>query len=312
MLDDLSQGGGSFADPTGDISGIDADALMNDVEAGRQTAPEMQSAPEPEAPAQQQPEAQSAAAQAAAEYEITRGGQTLKVPSTDPRVKQWLQQGYDYAQRMSEFNRQQQEFQSKESKLQELASRYSPVEEYIEKNPQWWAHVNQAYQQAQQTQGQQPAAAAHPEIQAVKQELSQVSEFIRSQQAKEAEQRQLQEDQQLDQDIKSVRDSFKDMDWVNPGESGKTLELRVLEHMQQNGISKFSTAFRDLMHEDLVKRAEERGKEAVVKERQKQTKLGLLGKTPAPKAGLSDAQDYRNKSYGDLLREGAEELGIKL
>lgn len=301
---------GPFAEPTGDTSSIDVDSLLSDIESGRDTSGSGSSVPpssqsEPAAPAQPTP---------AQEIEFTWNGKQIKAPIGDPRIRQWASQGYDYAQRMADFNRQTQEFQTRQQKIQEYESRYKPVEEYIEKNPQWWEHVNSEWQRAQADGGGLGADPNNPVLQklgAYEAKLSKVEEFIQSQEAEKANAIRAQEDSALDTDIKSIRDTFKDLDWASPNAEGKPLELRVLEHMQANGISKFTAAFKDLMHEELLKRAEERGKESAVKERQKQTKLGLLGKSPAPSKGLTEARDHRNKSYDDLFSEGLAELGIQ-
>jgi hypothetical protein len=298
----------SFAEPTGDTSGIDADALMSQIETTGSTGPAMSEAPAP------QTNAQPAAAPAAQDLEFTWNGRQIKAPITDPRIKQWASQGYDYAQRMAEFNKQQEDLKAESQKWSELKDRYSPVEDYITKNPDWWNHVQSQYQQqiAQQGLGSDPNNPIVQKLSAYDQKLSQVEQFIQSQVAeKQAIQRQ-EEDSKLETEIKSIRDAYANLDWNGIDETGLSLELKVLQHAQQIGTTSFRAAFRDMMHEPLTKLAEERAKENVVKERQKQTKLGLLGKSPAPKTGLTEAQDIKRKSYDQLLREGAEEMGIKL
>lgn len=298
---------GPFAEPTGDTSGIDADALMDSIESTG-SAPERQVSERPE-----RANAEPSPAQQISELEFTWNGKQVKAPFSDPRIKQWASQGYDYAQRMADFNRERADFEAQQSKLKQSESRYRPVEEYIEKNPQWWQHVNAEWQkiQAGQSQGL-PAdqAGNNPALAQFEQKLSQVEKFIQSQQEAQAKAQASQEDAALDQEIRSIRESHADLDWSATDQSGKTLELRVLEHAQANKIGSFKAAFKDMMHDELMKRAEARGKESVVKERQKQTKLGLLGKSPAPKQGITDAQDRRNKSYDQLFAEGLEELGL--
>lgn len=295
-----------FGEPTGDISDIDVDALESQIESGGNTERPMSAPSTVKAPT-------TPATQVSQDIEFTWNGKQIKTPLNDPRIKQWASQGYDYAQRMAEFNRQQTEFQTKSKKIQEYESKYQPVEEYVTKNPDWWKHVNDQWQKEKtgtQGLGDDPNNPIIQKLSAYEQELSGIKEFIQSQQAEKAAQKATQEDAALSQEIQTVRDAYKDLDWNTLDQNGKSLELKVLEHATSNGISKFAAAFKDLMHEELIKRAEERGKENVVKERQKQTKLGLLGKTPAPSKGITQAEDIKNKSYDQLLREGMLELGI--
>lgn len=300
---------GSFAEPTGDTSGIDADAVLSELESSSQVGERAMSQPKADA-------APAKADTSITDLAFTHDGKEIRAALSDPRIKQWLSQGYSYNQRMAEFNKQQAEFQAKAAKVSEYETKYSPVEKYIEQNPDWWKHVNEQYQQAKagapQGSGVNPADPVVQKLSAYEQELSQIKEFIASTQAEKAQAHAKQEDDALSQEIQSVRDTYADLDWLTPNESGKTLELRVLEHARENGISKFGPAFKDLMHEELIKRAELRGKENVVKERQAQTKLGLLGKSQAPRSGLTEAQDIKKKSYDQLTNEAIQELGITL
>lgn len=297
-----------FAEPTGDMSGIDADALMESIESGGNRDVPMSQPAEPAAP-------QAAAPTPAAEIEFTWNGKQVKAPVSDPRIKQWASQGYDYAQRMAEFNKQQQEFQTRAQQIEELKARYSPVEEYITKNPDWWNHVNSQWEQLQAQQkglGLDPNNPVAQKLSVYDEKLSKVEQFIQSKQAEEIAHKRQAEDTKLETEIKSIRESYAHLDWNTPNQEGKTLEYQVLEHASAKGINDFRAAFRDFKHDELLKLAEERAKENVVKERQKQTKLGQLGKYQAPAKGLTEARDIKNMSYDDGIREGLKELGIDL
>lgn len=306
---------GPFAEPTGDTSSIDVDSLISQVESGQSERP-MSAAevtpirsPEPQAPKPQAPEPTPPAA---AEIEFTWNGKAIKAPATDPRIKQWASQGYDYAQRMQAFKQEQEAFTKQQEQIKALEARYREVEAYAEQNPDWWNHVQQSFQAARAQPGNTTDALKSEVLKALEEKLSPVQQFIQNQQIKEQTQAREAEDQALEADIKSVRDTYADLDWNGLDATGKTLEIRVLEHAAQNGISNFRAAFRDYQHDQLIKKAEERGKQQLVNERKAKTKLGLLGESPTPKKGITAAEDYKHKSYDDLLREGAEELGIAL
>jgi hypothetical protein len=303
----LESQSGPFGEPTGDLSGIDADALLSQVEShSSASSREMDSPKTLELTTPHTP-------QATPEIEFTWNGKQIKAPITDPRISQWASQGYDYAHRMAEFNQRQEALKTESERIKQYDARYRPVEEYIEKNPEWWKHVNEQWQQLQSQKkdlGVDPNNPLAQKLTEYDQKLSQVEQFIQAKQQEELKQKQTLEDQALEQEIQSIRKEYADQDWSKPDLEGKTLEFRVLEHAKTIGTTKFRAAFRDLKFEELQKIASERAKEDAVKERQKQTKLGLLGKTPAPKEGLTQAQDYRNKSYDQLLKEGMREMGI--
>jgi hypothetical protein len=297
-LDELTSEG------TSDLSGVDVDGLMsgNDSSQGQEIPMGDEPAQTPAAVEAKTP------AQAAAELAFTWNGKQIKAPLNDPRVTQWVSQGYDYAQKMQAFKQSQAEFEQKQRLISEIESKYKPVEEYYSQNPDRWQYINQQYEALKQ--GLDPSNPLAQKLQNFESKLSQVDQFIQQAQVEKLNQQRHQEDQSLDSEIQSIRDEFKDLDWHSPDGEGKDLEYRVLKHAQEIGTRSFRAAFRDFNHEHLVKRAEERAKENVVKERQKQTKLGLLGQSQAPKQGITNAQNLKNRSYDDLIAEGIAELGL--
>lgn len=236
-------------------------------------------------------------------HEITVNGK--QIAATVDQLKQWASQGHDYSQKMESFKAQQEEFNSKYKSLSE-------IDEFAKQNPDWFDHVQDAYnsrdQQAQQAA--QEDTAGDPEITAIKETLGDLAnfkqEFIASQNRIQRED----EDKLLDLEIKSIKDQYKNEDWNTPDENGHTLESRILQHATKIGVDKFSVAFRDHMHDSLITKAREAGKSALGEDLAKKTKLGLLGISSTPTKGLTGAGNVKSKSYDDLLAEAKEEFGI--
>lgn len=277
---------------------MDVDALYDSIQNPAPTERQQSEAPQ---------ENQVQKTQSPQEFEINWNGKKIKAPIE--KVSQWASQGYDYGQKMAEFNKQQQEFQSKSKQIQDIETKYAEIDAYVRDNPDWWNHVTQSWEQKNQTLQQNPQQGnvrdlaklyAEEAIKPIKEQLQQ-----REQQELYAKQ-----DAELDTQIKSVQEKYPDLDFNTVGEDGKTLMYKVLEFGAQNGISKFDIAFKAFYHDDLVKRESAKAKESVNKQIQRNTKLGLLGKSPTPTKGLSEARDIKNKSYNDLTREALEELGI--
>lgn len=299
---------GPFAEPTGNTAGIDADAVLSQVESTGSSERAMASEPS-EAATQSEAPKQQSQAQSAAELAFTWNGKQIKAPLNDPRVTQWVSQGYDYAQKMQAFRQQQSEFEQKQRLISDLESKYKPLEEYYSKNPDRWAYINEQYEALQN--GLDPADPVSQKLQSIlESKLKPYDQFIQQLQARELQHQQQTEDQALDTEIQSIRDNYKDLDWGSVDAEGKNLEYRVLEHANKIGTTSFRAAFRDFYHDQLVKLSEEKAKESVVKERQKQTKLGLLGQSSTPKKGVTHAEDIKNKSYDDLIAEAIEEFGL--
>lgn len=295
--------------PAQDLGGsddINVDQLLSEIDAGSgapeipMTAGDAPTTPEEPTPTQASAPAPAPAAQ---DFEFTWNGKQIKAPITDPRIKQWASQGYDYAQKIAEFNKQKQDFEP-------LAKRFGEVDAYIKENPEWWNHVQQAWE----TREQQAAPQVDPnnpfaqELHKIKSEFTELKQFKDQTLTERQQQIAQQEDQALEGEIKSIQEKYPDLDLSAVDESGKTLEFRVLDHAMKNGIKSFRAAFLDLNHEDLLKRAEERGKSAVTKDIQAKKKAGLLGTTSTPTKGVQDAQNHRNKSYDQLMHEALEEI----
>lgn len=271
----------------------------------------MSSAPTAEVPMAEAPAPQP---QTEPEYELTVNGQKIKAPIS--KVLQWASQGRDYPQKMEALKKQQEEIAARQQEFSELEKKFAPyqeVDQYIQKNPQWWQSVLSQYQSVSQQPQVDPLAQALPEpvlneFQTLKKELSDLRSFKDNLLNEKLQETRIKEDQALDQEIKSIRDNFKDLDLNEIDETGKSLEFRVLEYARDNGLKSFTQAFKLFNHDRLLKLAEDRGKEKVGKDIQKRTKLGLLGSSSTPKKGITKTTDWKNKSYDDLMREALDEL----
>lgn len=249
--------------------------------------------------------------------EFTHNGKPIKAP-VDQVIK-WAQQGYDYPQKMAEINKQKMLFEQQQRQLQEqqkeFESKFSPykqIDEWAQKNPTEWQRLNALYQQHQS--GVQAGAIPDnvlPIINQYKQELDEVKKFVAStMEEKEMLARQA-EDQKLESDIKSIREQYPDLDFDNPNEEGKSLTYQVIEHAQKHGITNFKTAFNDFYLPNLIKRAETLAKQEVSKGIQKNSKLGVLGKSPTSfKQNYSEPKNISKQSYEDLAKEALQELGL--
>lgn len=278
-------------------SNMDVDSLLSSIDQPTQERQMSEAPPEAQTPEQKQQE-----------FEFNWNGKKIKAPLD--KLSQWASQGYDYGQKMAEFNKRQSEFQQQSKQVEEIKSKYSEIDDYVRQNPDWWQHVTQTYEQRLQQAGQNPQGADIRElIKAHTEEaIKPFKEQVEQQKQQELFKKQ---DAELDTQIQSVREKYSDLDFDAVGEDGKSLMYKVLEFGASNGLNNFDVAFKAFYHDDLIKREATRAKEAYSKDIQKRTKLGLLGTSPTPKQGISDAKYTKSKSYNDLEREALEELGIR-
>jgi hypothetical protein len=232
------------------------------------------------------------------EFTFTANGKEINANKDE--VLKWASQGHDYSQKMQEFKTQREEFDT-------TSARYKEIDEYATANPDWFEHVEQAYKNRDNTQGDSSDEEKSPELQ----RIEAVEQFINeTKAAKQFEARQ-EEDKLLDMEVKSIREQYPNLDWNSKDEkTGHTLEMKVMNHAQTIGTNSFRAAFRDHMHDNLINGAKETGKELVSQDLAKKTKLGLLGQSPTPTQGITKAVNHKNKSYDDLTNEALDELGI--
>lgn len=263
------------------------------------------------------------------EYEFVHNGKQVK--GTRDQIIKWAQMGYDRPQVAQKWNKEKAEWEAK----RQTYSEYEKIDEFA-KTPQgkeWFEHINNAWKNRGNFQpgvaqplgspgvaGQSGAIAQIPEsvqreIQTLKQTLEGIQPTLSQLMQEKQEMKNSEEDKKLESEIQSIRKSNKDLDWESLDENGESLELRVLKHADTLGFAQdkpdaaFRAAFRDLLHDQLVGKAESQGKIAVSKGIQAKTKLGVLGSQPtSSRMPASNNKDIRKQSYEDVHREVLEEL----
>lgn len=257
-----------------------------------------------------------AAPSAVEEYLLKVNGKEVK--ANRDQVVEWAQMGYNYPQRAAELKKQQDDWQKqvheREGQFKQFEQKYSPymqVDEYAQKNPQWWAQVQQAFQQ--KSNGTESPAEISRLKQEIMQEIMPVKEFIQQTQTKEQSAKIEKEDAQLANEVESIRKQYPNIDFNTRDADGRSLEMKILLHASEMGLDgskpgHFRAAFRDYYHDNIVSRAQETAKQTVSKQVQKQTKLGILGESSKPTKGLQVATNVRSKSYNDLVQEALGEI----
>ena len=245
------------------------------------------------------------------EYEYDWNGQKVKAPLSQLLKKASM--GHDYAQKMADFNRQRESFGEEYKLSQKLKEQFGPVDEWVRSNPDKWEKLQAVIQAEKAGHGDLDVnSPLFQELQSLKRQLNEsIMPTIQSMNEEKTRIKYEAEDKALDAEIHSIREKYKDLDWNLQDEQGRSREQRVLKHAAENGFKTFKSAFFDLYHDDLEKRAEERGKGSVQNDKLKQAKTGLLGKTQAPTQGLLRASNTKNKTYNDLTREALQELGLE-
>lgn len=195
--------------------------------------------------------------------------------------------GYNYAQLKNEINQQKQQYETEYKpqidEAQKLREKYAKLEEYAQSNPDWYDHWSNAWENRETQQGENPNADMQSLIkEALTQELAPIREFMTARQQQEQHAQVEKEFDQQFQTVEQTRKQFPQFDFTQTDpETGKDIELEVLEYMQKSGIKDFNAAFKALKHDEIVKMQVEQQRLANEKADQERKKNGVMGVRPA-------------------------------
>lgn len=258
-----------------------------------------------------QPEPQEALAPKVEEFEFDQGGKKYK--ATRDQVIAWAKQGINYPQKIQSFNQERTKWEQDRQNWEKSWGSYRQIDEWAKQHPDKWEKLNSLWSNgqfgSQPAQGQSPGQA--PELDSFKKQL--VTELNQTLQPifQEREEAKLQKaSQDLDKEISSIREKFKDIDFDSTGEDGRTIEKQILDFAIENKIPKFEVAAKAFLHDQILANAQAQAKLEVSKGIQRDTKMGILGKSPIPQKakGFQQATNVRNRSYNDLEAEALEEI----
>lgn len=243
------------------------------------------------------------------EWEFESNGRKI-FPDSKEKARTWMSQGHSYSQRMAEINQQRQAWEREKAELSKYKeySKYKEVDDFARSNKDWWEHVERAYQTRNAQNQVDPSLDQL--IRPLREELNETKSFISQLQQERQEQEVKRQNEALDTEIKSIRESHPNIDLDSKDESGKTLELRVLEHCSQIGTTSFRAGFRDYLHDQLVESAKAGSLAAKTKEEQVKKERGILGTSPTPRKVSNGPVNVRGRSWDEVSRMAMEEAGI--
>lgn len=275
-----------------DVDAILANAYGHNSNPGNEATPVERSAPEPVIPKER-------------EYEFNARGQSIKIKDNDPRLTQWLSQGYDYAQSTNAFKQERESWDKSRQDWEKQWGTYREIDQFAKENPDWWSHVDQSFQQRLSTPSDVPPAVKSyldQRFEPLAQDIPLVKQFLQKMQTEEIQKQQASEDAKLDESVKSIQTKYPNLDFAAKDESGLSLEKRILDHAVKNSIPTFRAAFLDYYHDSIEKQAEARGKESTMQELKKRQKLGLLDESSAPSKvefSFANSANTKVKSWND-------------
>lgn len=265
---------------------LSASEMLSEVSSEQGSAPQSSEAPAAAAPAA--PWWQEKMSEQL-EYQV-EGGKKVNEPLEMVLKRAGL--GYHYAQKMNSVNQQLERFKQLETQNKSL-SRWEEYDKYAQANPEWAKHVEDGWNN-RQNMGQ--SNQANQELVALRNELSELKKFRDEFVNKETQAKLSNEDKQMASEIETVAKTYG-VELAQADEQGRSLEWRVLEHMEKMGLDgsksgQFTAAFKDFYFDNLVALKLEKAKEKQVKDEAQRKEAGILGVSRTPK-GQAPSNGYR-------------------
>lgn len=240
------------------------------------------------------------------EFDVQQWGLKYKGQDVYPTDRNHLvnlaQKGWGYERAMEQINQERRQMQEMQTQLQT----YKQLDEAMKQNPDFanylWQQAN-AYTQNQTGQetldDEQPL---DPRVNELQQKLSEVEQWRRQIQEKEA-------DQQLESEINKLRQKYADQPWDVDDGNG-TLMQRLLQHAYENNLSSLETAYRDYMFDHVAVNSKAKTLKQEKERRQSDHRNGVVNTTsgiPAPSNANGNGYS-RGDDYDDLVNKALNEF----
>ena len=225
-------------------------------------------------------------------------------------ILQRASMGYNYAQHMQQFKSEKDAFEQERSSINQLRQQWEPYDKYARENPEWADHVRTAWEQKVSGIEQKAAdGTALPEE--LRQEMAELKNFKAQFETFMTKQKEAEEDSVINSQFENLAKEYPEYDLKHTDpKTGMSLEMKILEHARLNGIHSVRAAFRDMMWDDLVSKAQTKAKEQTAKEIAERTKKGFLATSNESILHKPVTKATGSRSYLDGIMSGAQELGI--
>lgn len=218
----------------------------------------------------------------------TSGGKEVEEP-LDMVLKR-AGMGYHYAQQMHNLNQKMESLKQIEERNKAL-SKWEEYDKYAQTNPDWAAHVQQTWDNRTNLQKTEQVDPYAEKFKTLEDRLSDLQRFKdETLQVRTTEQYTAQ-DKEFGQEIQTVGKTYS-VDLDQADEQGRSLEWRVLAHMEKLGLDgskpgHFTAAFKDFYFDNLLGRQKEQTLESQTKSKAELKRAGILDISRTPKGPTS-------------------------
>ncbi len=180
------------------------------------------------------------------------------------------------------------------------------LDDYARENPKFLDLVKENWTKLQSGDLQQSEAnQAAPVWDKLNTLESRLNEII----SEKTKMKEAQDDQALDNELKSLREKYKDFPWNDKDEFGYTREHKLLQHLSNGGFHSAKAAFMDMYGEEILEKTIQKTKEQITNEIQSRNKKGLIVHDRLhSKSAVQPRRDLRSVTYDDLLVDALKDI----
>lgn len=247
------------------------------------------------------------------DYPLKFRGRTV-IPPTREDLISWAQLGYNAKDRMQTLEQREGSLKERETKLDQVQK----LAEAFEQVPQFKKQVFEIYQkiqsgdhagaeaQIEEVEGQAPA-----QTQPLLDKISSLNDKIAKLEGRFSSEDQRRYDDNIKQEIDTLKTSHADHEWDLPDEkTGKTLLREFVEFAAENSFNNLENAYKVFFHDEILARAKANALKEAQNLKKQEAQNGVVGKggPGTPPKGAKQIQT-RGKSYDQLAMEALNEWG---
>ena len=217
-------------------------------------------------------------------------------PRDRNHLMELVSQGHGFNSEIDNIKQQKAELEEMKQKY----GRYDTLHSAFESNPAFAQRIWDLQRQYQS--GEISGEEANSEVLELRQELQGLKDELKQIHDKNA-------DQDIQKEIGSLREKYKDHDWDTEQDGTPPLYKRIIKHALDNKIPSLEMAYRDYMWDSRQTTAKADALKQQEAERLKNLKDGKVvagGAKPVPKGKVGYE---KGDEYGDLVSKGVQMLG---
>lgn len=222
------------------------------------------------------------------------------------------QKGLDYDLQTRLLKQERELFQQEKSKFDQERNKYQGLDyeqiqalkkydDYLKAHPEEAELVRKELDKLQAAKQENPL---WNEVNNLKNELSPIKERLEAVLNEKA-------DHVLNEQFKTLRNSFKEINFDEADENGFTHEHKILDAFSNKTYPSVEAAFKDMYFDKILEMREQKAKENITKEIQDRSKKGhvFVDRLNRPNF-VQPKKDIKSQSYDDILKNVIKEHNI--